>query len=133
MELVRTEPEYPANPLQPDGNGHLSLLARTGLDPTHAARSRSEAKYIDLVERLPMVIYIDALDDASSNVYTSSQTTAILGCTPEDWASDPNLLPTILHRDDRDRVLAEHARVHAPLSRFLATAPVQNVAPGAAF
>ncbi|RDI73742.1 GGDEF: diguanylate cyclase (GGDEF domain-containing protein) [Gaiella occulta] len=66
-----------------------------------------------LIEQLPLIVYMDELSPNSSNSYTSPQTTAILGYTPEEWASDPDLFATILHPDDRARVLAEHAHAHA--------------------
>jgi len=87
-----------------------------GADPLQAAQAalfQAEANYRDLVERLPLIIYIDEPNASSSNIYTSPQTAAILGYTPEEWASDPHFFPAILHPDDRERVLAEHARTHA--------------------
>ena len=71
-----------------------------------------------LVEQLPLVVYIDALDALSSNIYTSPQVEQLLGYAPEAWRSDPELFVRMLHPDDRDRVLAAHRRAHegAPLS-----------------
>jgi diguanylate cyclase (GGDEF)-like protein/PAS domain S-box-containing protein len=74
---------------------------------------RAEAKYRDLVEQLPLIVYIDEPNASSSNIYTSPQTTAILGYTPEEWVSDPELFTKMLHPDDRERVLAEHEHAHA--------------------
>jgi diguanylate cyclase (GGDEF)-like protein/PAS domain S-box-containing protein len=76
-------------------------------------------RYRTLVEQLPLVVYIDALDAASSNIFTSPQLEPILGYTPDEWVADSELFVRILHPDDRDRVLAAHARTHAthePLS-----------------
>jgi two-component system, cell cycle sensor histidine kinase and response regulator CckA len=70
--------------------------------------SEAEAKYRTLVETLPLVVYIDALDDVSSNLYTSPQCVELLGYTPEEWFADPELFAKVLHPDDRERVLAEH-------------------------
>jgi PAS domain S-box-containing protein len=75
-------------------------------------RRRVEERYRTLVERLPLVTYIDALDDASSNIYTSPQIEAMLGYTVEEWQSDPELFVKLLHPDDRQRVLAEVARTN---------------------
>ena len=61
-----------------------------------------------LVEQLPLTIYIDRLDDVSSNVYTSPQLEAILGYSAQEWASDENLFVKVLHPEDRDWVLAGH-------------------------
>jgi diguanylate cyclase (GGDEF)-like protein/PAS domain S-box-containing protein len=60
-----------------------------------------------LVERLPLIVYIDAPDEHSRCLYISPQTTEVLGHTPDDWASRPDFLSSILHPDDRERVLAE--------------------------
>jgi diguanylate cyclase (GGDEF)-like protein/PAS domain S-box-containing protein len=76
-------------------------------------------RYRVLVEQLPLVVYVDALDAESSNIFTSKQVEPILGYTVDDWASDPSLFVRALHPDDRDRVLEAHAHTHAthePLS-----------------
>ncbi|WP_411277836.1 PAS domain-containing protein, partial [Gaiella sp.] len=80
--------------------------------PAQETRFQTISRHLDLLERLPLVVYIDELTAGSANIYTSPQTTTILGYTPDDWASDPGFFPSILHPDDRDRVLAEHARTH---------------------
>jgi diguanylate cyclase (GGDEF)-like protein/PAS domain S-box-containing protein len=69
-------------------------------------------RYRTLIEHLPLIIYVDALDEASSNIFTSRQIEPILGYTVEEWASDNELFIRALHPDDRERVLAAHARTH---------------------
>jgi diguanylate cyclase (GGDEF)-like protein/PAS domain S-box-containing protein len=71
-----------------------------------------ERRYRTLVEQLPLVVYVDALDEASSNIFTSSQIEPLLGYTVEEWRDDPDLFVRTLHPDDRERVLAAHARTH---------------------
>src|SRR6266516_2842112 len=61
-----------------------------------------------LIEQLPLAVYIDRLDEWSTNVYTSPQIEAILGYTAAEWAAGDRLLLRILHPDDRERVLAAH-------------------------
>src|SRR4051794_28993708 len=76
-------------------------------------------RYRTLVEQLPLVVYIDALDASSSNIFTSKQIEPLLGYSVEEWASDKDLFVRTLHPEDRDRVLAAHAESHAthnPLS-----------------
>jgi diguanylate cyclase (GGDEF)-like protein/PAS domain S-box-containing protein len=76
-------------------------------------------RYRTLVEHLPLVVYVDALDAASSNIFTSPQVESLLGYTPAEWLADADLFVRTLHPEDRDRVLAAHARTHAthdPLS-----------------
>jgi len=71
-----------------------------------------ERRYRTLVEQLPLVVYVDALDEGSSNIFTSGGIEPLLGYTVEEWRSDPDLFIRTLHPDDRDRVLAAHARTH---------------------
>ena len=76
-------------------------------------------RYRTLVHQLPLVIYLDALDEASSNIYTSPQIEPLLGYSVGEWQRDPELFVRTLHPDDRERVLAAHAhthRTHEPLS-----------------
>ena len=77
-----------------------------------AERHEIERRYRTLVEQLPLVIYVDALDAASSNIFTSPQIENMLGYSVEEWLSDELLFVKALHPDDRDRVLAAHARAH---------------------
>jgi PAS domain S-box-containing protein len=60
-----------------------------------------------IVEQLPLVVYVDALDDRSSAVYVSPQIQRLLGYTQEEWLADPELFVKSLHPDDRDWVLRE--------------------------
>ena len=73
----------------------------------------AEQRYRSLVEHLPLVTYVDSLDELSSNLYTSPQIEPLLGYPVEQWTSDPGLFVRCLHPEDRERVLAEHARSHA--------------------
>jgi len=71
-----------------------------------------ERRYRTLVEQLPLVVYVDALDEGSSNIFTSGQIEPLLGYAVSEWRDDPDLFVRTLHPDDRDRVLAAHARTH---------------------
>lgn len=85
---------------------------------TEKALERAESRYRSLVEQVPAVVYLDALDEVSSAIYISPQVEDMLGYAPEEWLEDPELFVKLLHPGDRDRVLAEHARAnadHAPL------------------
>jgi PAS domain S-box-containing protein len=73
----------------------------------------AEERYRALVEELPLAIYIDRLDELSSNIYTSPQVERMLGYASEQWATEADMFVRILHPDDRDRVLAEHEDARA--------------------
>ena len=87
----------PTTPASASSNGHLSEVER---------------RYRTLVEQLPLVVYVDALDDKSSNIFTSHQVEPILGYTVEEWQTDPDLFVRILHPEDRERVIEAHTRTH---------------------
>jgi PAS domain S-box-containing protein len=73
-------------------------------------RELAETRYRMLVEQLPLTVYLDALDEASSAIYMSPQIENVLGYTVDEWLADRQLFDRLLHPDDRERVLAEHAR-----------------------
>lgn len=74
----------------------------------------AETKYRTLVEQIPSITYIDVVDDDSSagfsTVYCSPQIETLLGYTPEEFMTDIELWPSLLHPDDRERSLAADAR-----------------------
>jgi PAS domain S-box-containing protein len=101
-----------------DEEGRPVLMLTTSRDVTERRRSEealraAEQRYRTLVEQLPLVTYMDALDGSGSNIYTSPQIEPLLGYSPDEWASDLELFSQRLHPEDRRRVLAEHARMHA--------------------
>jgi diguanylate cyclase (GGDEF)-like protein/PAS domain S-box-containing protein len=65
--------------------------------------------YRGLVDRLPLMVYIDGPDADSPSLYVSPQTIQMLGYSPGDWASDQGFFASILHPEDRERVLAQVA------------------------
>ncbi|MBI2237513.1 MAG: PAS domain-containing protein [Actinobacteria bacterium] len=72
----------------------------------------AEATYRLLVEGIPAILYIDANDDLSTNLYTSPQIEQILGFTTEEWRRDPGFWLARLHDDDRERALQENRRAN---------------------
>ncbi len=67
----------------------------------------SEAKYRTLVEQIPAVTYISALDNVTSHIYISPQIETVLGFSQEEWLADPESFKNRIHPEDRDRVLSE--------------------------
>jgi PAS domain S-box-containing protein len=70
----------------------------------------AEAKYRNLVEQLPAVTYICALDEVATHLYVSPQIEELMGYTPDEWMADPQLWIKRIHPDDRPGVLAEIER-----------------------
>jgi len=77
------------------------------LSPDEVAR-----RYRTLIEQLPLVVYVDALDAISSNIFTSPQIEPVLGFSVDEWKTDTHLFTRLLHPEDRERVLAAHAHTH---------------------
>jgi diguanylate cyclase (GGDEF)-like protein/PAS domain S-box-containing protein len=103
--------------------GALSIAAETlgaaiHRDEVDAARRDAETRYRSLVEHMPAITYIDALDDSASTQYISPQVEEILGYTTEEWLADPDLWPRLLHPDDRDTAVAENQRHNETLEPF---------------
>ena len=68
-----------------------------------------------LVERLPLVVYVDKLDEKSSPLYISPQIAQLMGYSQEEWLADPDLFTKSIHPDDREGVLANIADRNAGL------------------
>ncbi|HXV58674.1 MAG TPA: PAS domain S-box protein, partial [Gaiellaceae bacterium] len=93
---------------------HASVLAQA-LDERRKAEhrlSQAERNYRDLVEQLPLVTYVDRLDETSSSIYISPQIENLLGYPPLVWLSDPEFFVKVLHPEDRERTLAAHRRAY---------------------
>jgi PAS domain S-box-containing protein len=100
----------PADPPAPSGGRR----ARRGAGREAARRRRAEAalrreeaRYRTLVERLPVVVYVNRGDEVSSALYVSPGYEELLGFTAEERLADPELWVKRLHPEDRDRVLAQ--------------------------
>jgi two-component system, sensor histidine kinase and response regulator len=101
-----------------DARGVLSGYLGIARDVTDRQRieealRRAEERYRTLVERMPAITYIAALDDAGSTLYVSPQIEPLLGFPRADWTTDPELWLKLLHAEDRARVLAEFAHCRA--------------------
>ncbi len=100
------------------GTGEIELLRMlAGSIAADVQRQRQASadeivgdRYRSIVEHIPAVTYIDALDDAASTIYMSPQVEQLLGYAPEEWIGDPDLWLRILHPDDRPRAIAENQR-----------------------
>ena len=97
-----------------------ALMVATGTLGAAIARGRAEAeahtaeeRYRTLVEQLPAVTHVSALDPSSSTIYISPQVEDLLGYEPREWLEDPDLWVKVLHPEDRERMIAdnlEHVR-----------------------
>ena len=69
-----------------------------------------------MAEALPLVLYADRPGDLASFSYVTPQVEAMFGYPPERWRDD-SFFTSILHPEDRERVLAERKATLANRSR----------------
>lgn len=72
--------------------------------------AKSQARYKMLVEQIPAVTFMAALDDGINEIYIGPQIETLLGFTQREWLDDPVLWYWQLHPDDRQRWNEEFAR-----------------------
>jgi PAS domain S-box-containing protein len=64
----------------------------------------AEIRYRNLVERIPLAVYISEPGEAGVWKYVSPPITQLTGFTPQEWVENPLLWYSRIHPDDRDRV-----------------------------
>jgi two-component system, cell cycle sensor histidine kinase and response regulator CckA len=94
-------------PLRDDAGAIVGVVG-VGVDQTERRRMQAELqlaerKYRTLVEQLPLAVYITDADDWNRVAFVSSYIEKMLGYTPEELTSDPELLRRIVHPDDLER------------------------------
>jgi PAS domain S-box-containing protein len=83
-----------------------------------AQLQKAEARYRSLVEEIPAVTFMAALDEGINELYVSPQIVDLLGFTQEEWLNDPVLWHRQLHPEDRERWHQEFARTCATAQPF---------------
>jgi PAS domain S-box-containing protein len=64
---------------------------------------KAEARYRTLLEEIPAITFVAALDGDVNELYVSPQIETILGFTQQEWLEDPVLWFRQLHPEDRER------------------------------
>lgn len=67
---------------------------------------QAEERYRLLVEKLPVVVYQDAVDKMGTTTYVSPKIEELLGYSAEEWVSNPAFWHNITHPDDRNIMLS---------------------------
>ena len=75
-------------------------------------RVEAERRYRQLVEALPVSIYIDQLGTMTQTTYVSPQAEGLFGYPVEAWL-DSAFMPTVIHPDDLERVAREFDAIQA--------------------
>ena len=69
------------------------------------ARREAEDQYRRLVEELPMVVYTDRPDATATSTYISPRVEDLFGYPRDAWMEE-SFFASVLHPDDRERILA---------------------------
>ena len=77
---------------------------------TRRSRHEAELRYKLLVEQLPIIVYVNPIDQIENTTYVSPQIQTILGYMPEEWLADPEFWQKRIHPDDREAVLTNIER-----------------------
>jgi diguanylate cyclase (GGDEF)-like protein/PAS domain S-box-containing protein len=96
----------------------VSMRSRV-LNEQRARIVEHEERFRVLVEQSPVVVYLDALDDAASTLYMSPQIERITGYSVDEWHAERDIWPRLLHPDDRERALELNARHNETGEPFL--------------
>jgi PAS domain S-box-containing protein len=87
-------------------------------------RREAESRFRRVVERLPAIVYIEAVDGPENLpgrlLYVSPQVREILGFSAEEWVQDPYAWAGQFHPQDRQRVRSEYDRAEATGDSFAA-------------
>jgi PAS domain S-box-containing protein len=88
----------------------LAVARRRVAELEEALRRAEEERdavrlFQQLVEDLPLVVYRDSADSTYTSEYISPWVEQMLGYPREAW-NDPNFTQSVIHPDDRDRVVA---------------------------
>ncbi len=73
----------------------------------------AELRYRSLIENLPLATYMNSVEEPFATIYMSPQVETLLGYTPEEWTTRPDLGSDGIHPDDRARVRALAAQLRA--------------------
>jgi PAS domain S-box-containing protein len=105
-----------------DDSGAILYSISTAEDITRhkemeEALRQAEQRYRTLVEQLPIAAYL-APDEPGVTAYVSPGIERLLGYPAEEWTSQPDFWATVIHPDDRDRILARDLECRRTGERF---------------
>lgn len=92
---------------------HISMLIRQHNNSMHGYYLEDKCTYQLLIEHIPAITYVAAMDDASSTLYTSPQIERVMGFTQAEWMRDNQLWFKQIHPEDQDLILTDLLRIRS--------------------
>ena len=80
----------------------------------------AEERYRIVVEHIPAVVYVEALEGDTERFYISPQVEAIFGYTPDEWRLTPDFWIDHVHDEDRPGLIAYDERTNVERHPFSA-------------
>ncbi|HJS19245.1 MAG TPA: GAF domain-containing protein [Anaerolineales bacterium] len=96
-----------------------NAIAQNRLLREQEALRQAEVKYQALVEQIAAVVFLDNVDDSETTLYISPRIEELTGYTAAEWYSQPDLWVSLLHPDDRERVMEHDKHSHDSGTRFI--------------
>jgi PAS domain S-box-containing protein len=103
-----------------DAEGHPTVVRGFMTEVTRQKgledeRRESEDRFRRVVERLPAIVYVEAVQDdvaaPGAMVYVSPQIEPVLGYPAQEWMGDPGFWAERVHPDDRERMRLDRTPV----------------------
>lgn len=92
--------------VQRSSSGRWARLAGQPRSAREGAAGEAAARFRELIEWLPVVVYEAEFGPHGAWRYVSPEIESLLGYSAADWTGDPELWLTRLHPDDRDDVVS---------------------------
>jgi PAS domain S-box-containing protein len=86
------------------------MLDITARKHAEAQLNEAETRFRTLVEQLPVSVFVSAPESGSIPIYISPYNETMLGYSAEEYLSEERFWITLVHPDDRERVVAEAKR-----------------------
>jgi len=79
----------------------------------------TEHRYRSLIENLPLVTYMNTVEEPVRTVFMSPQIESLLGYTAEEWLAQPDFISAGIHPEDRAfaHEMSHRARLHGEPTR----------------
>ena len=94
-----------------------NAIAQNRLAIEQEALRQAEVKYQSLVEHIAAVVFIERINDEIP-LYISPRILELTGYSADEWYATSNMRTSLLHPEDRDRILAAEKYAHEMGTRF---------------